>query len=335
MAYKCKICGTNDVEHSGGICELCAIGQDPYAIAMQGNGGNDAVSGESHKVIENATRTKPIYPSGKGRSRKILLSGGITVSNTTDSYNNSIVHQQDDSVQIYQAGQVPINTMASSNQSGVTNPTNKNSETKTKSGSKNKPLTYGITKNISVDSQDKSFFQKVFRTLTQGVPYTFDNKVTMFQVFPDYSGTALNAMGNACDQVVVYGRLNSGAVSENNEVEIYGRRDSNNNIIAKEIYNKATGTTVIPEGTLSAGVVWGILIVILLAIGFMIVSLSGSIGEIAAGVVSLGMALWTVFLITTILWGVIMCFTKNKLKGKIKWYLYVGMFILILLLRMV
>ena len=37
MAYKCRICGTNDVEHVGDVCELCAIGQDPYAAAMQNN----------------------------------------------------------------------------------------------------------------------------------------------------------------------------------------------------------------------------------------------------------------------------------------------------------
>ena len=37
MAYKCRICGSNDVAHPGDVCELCAIGQDPYAAAMQGD----------------------------------------------------------------------------------------------------------------------------------------------------------------------------------------------------------------------------------------------------------------------------------------------------------
>lgn len=31
MAYKCRICGINEVDNQGDICELCAVGQDPYA----------------------------------------------------------------------------------------------------------------------------------------------------------------------------------------------------------------------------------------------------------------------------------------------------------------
>lgn len=77
----------------------------------------------------------------------------------------------------------------------------------------------------------------------KGIPYALDNDITMFQVFPDYTGTSLNAMGNACDQVIVYGKLNAGAVSENNDVEVYGHRDADNNIVAKKIVNKASGTT--------------------------------------------------------------------------------------------
>ena len=76
----------------------------------------------------------------------------------------------------------------------------------------------------------------------KGVPFTLDDDVTMFQVFPDFTGTSLNVLGNACDQVIVYGRLNNGAVSENNDVEVYGRRDSNNNVIAKTIKNTAKST---------------------------------------------------------------------------------------------
>lgn len=36
MAYKCRICGSNEVDYPGDICELCAIGQDPYAAGMSG-----------------------------------------------------------------------------------------------------------------------------------------------------------------------------------------------------------------------------------------------------------------------------------------------------------
>lgn len=96
-----------------------------------------------------------------------------------------------------------------------------------------------------------------------GIPFSLDNDVTMFQVFPDFSGTSLNALGNACDQVIVYGKLNNGAVSENNDVEVYGRRDANNNVIAKTIKNKASGTTITPARTIGQGAVWCITAIII------------------------------------------------------------------------
>lgn len=97
-----------------------------------------------------------------------------------------------------------------------------------------------------------------------------DDDVTMFQVFPDFLGTSLNALGNACDQVIVYGKLNNDAVSENNDVEVYGRRDSNNNIIAKTIKNKASGTTITPARTIGQGVVWFITAIVVALLAMMI-----------------------------------------------------------------
>ena len=34
MAYMCKICGTNEVNNPGDVCELCALGADPYAAGF-------------------------------------------------------------------------------------------------------------------------------------------------------------------------------------------------------------------------------------------------------------------------------------------------------------
>ena len=96
----------------------------------------------------------------------------------------------------------------------------------------------------------------------------------MFQVFPDYSGTALNAMGYACDQVIVYGKLNAGAVSENNSIEVYGHRDSNNNVVAKTIKNTASGTTITPDGVISPILVW----IITLMMAALVVGVCMSLG---------------------------------------------------------
>ena len=69
MACKCRICGTNDVDYMDDICELCAIGQDPYAAAMQTG------SQKSPNVYTNNNIGGNTYgTAGNGRSRKILRS---------------------------------------------------------------------------------------------------------------------------------------------------------------------------------------------------------------------------------------------------------------------
>lgn len=241
MSYKCQICGTNEVDNQGDICELCAIGQDPYANSMAEN-----VVPDHTNISSPSTNT---YSPKKSNNRKILINGGSNLSNQ-DPYGNDISSEQSStpSVQVYSAGQA-VQQQQSDN-------TTASFSTQTTSKMRNQPISEGITKNIMIDTQKKSFLEKWCRSLFKGVPFTLDNDVTMFQVFPDYSGTALNAMGNACDQIIVYGRLNNGAISENNEVEIYGRRDSNNNVIAKTIKNKASGTRITPMRTIGVGIVW-------------------------------------------------------------------------------
>lgn len=247
MTYKCRVCGVNEVDQPGGVCEICAIGEDPYAAAMQGE------TKEAQNYVDTTANYGSAYSSGKGKSRKVLIGGGASIANT-DPYGNSIVPQEDaqPAVHVYQAGQVPVTQQDTTvvDETAVSG--------KTKKSSKNEPLAAGITKNISIDKQKRSFLEKWFRAAFSGIPFPLDDDVTMFQVFPDYTGTSLNAMGNACDQVIVYGKLNAGAVSENNEVEVYGHRDSNNNIIVSMIKNKASGTTIRPDRIVPAGVVWAL-----------------------------------------------------------------------------
>ncbi len=250
MSYKCRICGINEVDNQGDICELCAIGQDPYAQNQAPAYGSQITSQPNINNIQSGNAS---HSTKHGANRKVLLNGGLSLSNQ-DPYGNDITTSDPTpSVQVYSAGQVPLtapqNSTVATTQPGV----------KT---SGRQPITTGITKNISVDNQKKSVLTKWFRALFTGIPFTLDDDVTMFQVFPDFSGTSLNSLGNACDQVVVYGKLNNGAVSENNDVEVYGRRDSNNNIVAKMIKNKASGTTITPARTINQGVVWFITVII-------------------------------------------------------------------------
>lgn len=266
MAYKCRMCGVNEVDNPGDICELCAIGQDPYAQTQTSPLSSKGTS----QLNINDNQNNGSYYSKRGTNRKVLLNGGTSLVNQDPYGNDMTASDPQPSVQVYSAGQVP--------QTSQQNTTIVNT-TPVGKALGNQPITAGITKNISIDNQKKSILSKWFRALFTGIPFTLDDDVTMFQVFPDFTGTSLNALGNACDQVIVYGKLNNGAVSENNDVEVYGRRDANNNIIAKTIKNKASGTTIMPARTIGQGVVWLItaIVVVLLAMMIFVLGVEGII----------------------------------------------------------
>lgn len=245
MSYKCRVCASNDVEHPNDICEICAIGVDPYAAN---------ISSAKITLDDNADFTQQTSNcSAKRNSRKVLLNGGNSVANQDPYGNDMTSYQKDMSVQVYSAGQVPQSATHTANN---TDTTIQNDTTTPQF------ITSGVTKNITVDNRKRSILTKWFAALFKGIPFALDDDITIFQVFPDFSGTALNSMGNACDQVIVYGKLNNGTISENNDVEIYGRRDSNNNIIAKTIRNRASGTTISPMRCMETGMVWVITLIV-------------------------------------------------------------------------
>lgn len=262
MACKCKICGINEVDNPGDICELCAIGQDPYA-QNQAFTHDSQITSQPNININNNQNGNASHSPKRGANRKVLLNGGTSLANQDPYGNDMTTSDSPPSVQVYSAGQVPL-TAQQNTTVVTTQPVVK--------ASGSQPITTGIIKNISVDNQKKSILTKWFRALFTGIPFTLDDDVTMFQVFPDFTGTSLNALGNACDQVIVYGKLNNGAVSENNDVEVYGRRDANNNIIAKTIKNKASGTTIAPVRTIGQGVVWFITAIV---VALLVIMISG------------------------------------------------------------
>lgn len=247
MAYKCRICGASDVEHQGDICELCAITQDPYASlpSIDESGSQPHIS-----YVPNVDGHK------YGKGRKVLLGGGAALNNK-DPYGNDIIVKNDD-VNVYEGGRVSAAQNATVVSTDNTYGNTSNTANSGSSGSK--VLTYGIVKNISMDRQKKSALEKIIKCLFQGIPFALDDEITMFQVFPDYSGTSLNSSGNACDQVIVYGHLSTGVVAENNDVEVYGHRDGNYNVVASKIINKASGTVVTPDKVIPVGVVWALAI---------------------------------------------------------------------------
>jgi hypothetical protein len=182
-----------------------------------------------------------------GKRRTILINGGSSVNTNVSPFLTGT----------YPA---PSRTTAATVQGANNQPTaavpapQSQSQTSAKVNSAG-PITTGITKNVNTDSVEHSAIFKWFRAIFTGIPFTIDNYVTTFQVFPDYSGQTLNSAGYACDQAIIYGKVPVGLISENNDVEVYGERDTNGNIIAGTIKNTASGTTVTAHWSLSANAV--------------------------------------------------------------------------------
>lgn len=274
--YKCRICNTNEVDHPGDICELCAIQQDPYASG-----------GAPDPYVQPVSQPEPwqqttVSPSPRRNNRKILLQGGNELANR-DPYGNDMTPYQEEpvqQVQVYQAGQSGIQqTSAYAQQS---NPAPAQSKP-----DRNGPLAVGIVKNVNTDTEENPFFTKLFRSLFHGSPFPHDPELTTFQVFPDFTGSALNAQGNACDQVILYGKINKGVISENNDVEVYGYRDSSNNIIVSYVRNKASGTMITPTGATSATTVR---VLVMMILGIIIGIFTGA-GVTGTLLIALGMML--------------------------------------------
>ncbi|MBW8380909.1 MAG: hypothetical protein K0M69_00090 [Youngiibacter sp.] len=256
MGFKCKICGLNEVERVDVSCDECAISMDPYASELSTR-SNTVETGH----VSLQTAAKDTYVPGGGKRRKVLVGSGAEI-NGRDPYGNRIESTQE----LYNPVQPSPTAISKPSQRAVTtsNPqSNTYAATTTRAS---QPITSGITRNISVDRTGKPFLVKWARTFFTGIPFMWDGELTMFQIFPDYTGSSINAMGNACDQVIVYGKLNAGAVSENNDVEVYGYRDANNNIVAKRIVNRASGTLIVPTGYLSPAIIWIVTIILALSI---------------------------------------------------------------------
>lgn len=296
MAEKCRICGLNDVEHMGDICELCAMTQDPY-ISAANTGADFGPTRRSSRQIPLRTDDEDDAQSPLGlKPRKVIL-GNPPAQSDADASRVISGSDVQSSVPVYSPGQAPVptgTTAAAAVGQVVAAP-----------GAAQSPIGEGITKNIHVDMHPHSFLVKWIRALTSNIPFSWYDEVTTFQVFPDYSGSATTLQGNACDQVILYGRVPSGSISENNDVEVYGRRDSKNNIIAHSVRNRASGTTVIPERTLSSTWVW-IITLALLAILGVFTTTYGVVGLVWATVIFLCLThLPTVFKVIGVLFGIL------------------------------
>ena len=85
MSYKCRICGINEVDNQGDICELCALGQDPYVQSQTVSQDYQQAS----QPYKNTNRSNVSYVPQRGANRKVLLNGGTSLVNR-DPYGNDM-----------------------------------------------------------------------------------------------------------------------------------------------------------------------------------------------------------------------------------------------------
>ncbi len=264
MGYKCHICGMNEVAHPGDVCDICALGEDPYLSELGGNmtqeqpGASYGASRNRRKMVPVQEKEETAYIPRQSRGRRVLV--GNQPSIVQEQGGTDVQEQPQNQVHVYRPGQAPVHTPGISGQSAGSGGSQSTSAATLY-------VTKGIIKNVASDHEQHPLLLKVFRCLFFGVPLTINDDITTFQVFPDYTGQSVNAMGNACDQVNIYGKVNTGVVSENNEVEVYGTRDRHNVIVASKIKNVASGSIVTAYGAITPAVVWAVSAIILLAVG--------------------------------------------------------------------
>ena len=261
MGYKCIRCERNEVSTPGGICPSCMAANDPFAQSASMNGGGQGSSkGGGFEWETYGGNGSSVPTPGAGQP-----SGGYQ-SHHGGSYGYTPVSSEypvpGPSVPAFGSGRrepalvrepYPLVDRFGRRRSrdSYGDYDREDSDGKQKEG-KSAPATRGFVKNVREDREYSGTLFKWFRAFFTGTPYCREDDITAFQVVPDFSGTSSNESGNIGDQVLMHGFLIRGTISENNEVEVYGRRDRFNNIIAKSVFNVATGTSVRTGGTLSA-----------------------------------------------------------------------------------
>lgn len=238
MSFKCKICGNNEVRNEGDMCPSCSWKIKAY-LDDQAKAEAD-IPGYAEKVAS------PVH----------LDDGSVLVSPQPKGEN------------------VPVRTETAVESTPIEelpdyHPTNYTDVT---ISPEKGIVSSGIIKNVEVKSVKRNVWSKWLRALFFGEPVTTGDETTYFQVFQDKDGLVRNAYGRECDQVMIYGRLKGGTVSEGNSVEVYGHRCRNHCIKAKKLVNASSGTVIKPSFRLSCLFVW---IVTLLLLG-------GVVGGLAA-----------------------------------------------------
>lgn len=255
MSYLCKRCGVAEVEREGELCELCKIEDSSYMEHQE----NQFQTTPPRGIINNFNGNKTSSVIGKP-ARNILVNGNInTKEDVTVISSNSGDNMQQlagQNVKVYK----PDSALADMHQDSIQNSVNTHQKINTQQ--KDNSACKGNISNLNTDVEQMPSVYRWFRAMFKCIPYNIHGDMTSFQVFEDYTGNATNQLGYAATQVIVYGKVNNGIISNNNDVKVYGKRDGNNHILADQIQNCATGGVIKPTDVIPAGMVYGVSILV-------------------------------------------------------------------------
>lgn len=217
LSHKCKICGEVPVNEQGDICQGCS---DPYS---------------SHYADP-----PPLH--GTGNRRRVLIGDAvvpadISVACDNDRTGTSVIltTAQNTYQPVVQSTTAPANPRSAAISSPI-NPVVSNSALRATDYE-----TEGVVRNYKEETSKSFLLERWVRTLFKGVPFSMDNTIHTFQVYPQGWMTT-NTGIPICDEVVVYGQVNRGKISLDNTVQVWGKRDTSNAIVATKIFNVASGT---------------------------------------------------------------------------------------------
>ena len=304
--YYCRICNIRKVQRPGDVCANC---QDPYQFdgLPASNPGSSASNVPSYDPVTDSTQPgeeeqEESYAytpsrSSSGRARRILNIPTSDPSSNPSSGGSSRQVMRSSSDPVVSSGSSAVQSSAPLKSGPVVAPA-PSSTPDTSAQNTDTFLTEGVVRNVVEGKDPVGLIGRWFRSLFSGVPFCLSDEQTEFQVFSNWTGSS-NASGHAADKVIAYGKITSGKPVQDNTVRIYGKRDSNNAIIATGIENTTDGTfTVFNPAPMPAVVVRIISLIVLILIfglGYSATSMLGSVGSRGTGssvATGIGNLLW-------------------------------------------
>lgn len=148
------------------------------------------------------------------------------------------------------------------------NPVGSSSSSASNASNSDYVIVKGLATNIVQDRDRRGLVWRWFRSMFSNASFSFDKDITQFQIVPiTVSNSSPHSLTSSREQVVLYGKIGFGLISDCNKVEVYGKRDKRGYIVPRQIKNLTTGTTVKPTMTLSRAAIWTITLSVIGIIG--------------------------------------------------------------------